>query len=34
MKNTIDQTHADRNLKTIGEIMEQIKAMEAKTYAI
>lgn len=34
MKNTVDQTHSDRNLKAIGEIMQQIKAIEAKTYAI
>ena len=34
MKNTVDTTHSDRNLKAIGEVMEQIKAIEAKTYAI
>jgi len=34
MKSTIEQTHADRNLKAIGEIMEQIKCIEAKTNAI
>ena len=34
MKNTIESTHADRNLKAIGEVMEQIKAIEAKSYAI
>ena len=34
MKNTVDQTHADRNLQCIGEVMEQIKAIEAKSYAI
>jgi hypothetical protein len=34
MKNTVETTHADRNLKAIGEIMDQIKAIEAKSYAI
>lgn len=34
MKNQIEQSGADRNLKTIGEIMDQIKQLEAKSYAI
>ena len=34
MKNTVEQTHSERNLKAIGEIMDQIKSIEAKSYAI
>lgn len=34
MKTTVEQTHSDRNLKAIGEIMDQIKQIEAKSYAI
>jgi len=34
MKGTVENTHVDRNLKHIGETMDTIKAIEAKTYAI